>query len=128
MASNNRNILFSSSGGLESNTCFTGLKSVFQQGCIHSGSSRGEFICCLFQHVEANCIPWLVAYSIFKASSHLSNITLLQLLLSCLCLSLKRRSVITLDPPRQSRIISSQKPKSHLQCPFCMEGNISTRN
>ena len=39
-----------------------------QQGYIPSGEFRGEMISCLFQFLEAACIPWfMVPSSIFKA-------------------------------------------------------------
>lgn len=45
-----------------------GLKSRCLHSCVPSGGPRGECVLCL-QCLEATCVPWLVAPSIFRASS-----------------------------------------------------------
>lgn len=68
MASNNTNLISSTSPGHKSNTVLTRLSSKGWQGCISSGEIWGESV--RFFPASGGCpIPWLVApSSVFKAS------------------------------------------------------------
>lgn len=71
------------------------LNSRCWQGYLPSGGSRGDSVPCLFQLLEAACIPWFMAYSLLTPSS--SSIATSFPILSCLLII--RTLVITLDLP-----------------------------
>lgn len=108
-----------------------GLKLRCWQGCIHSGGSGANLFPCLFQHLEATSIPWLVvSSSTFKEScvstSSLSHPD------HCICSHISfsdcdsptslfhlQEPRDSIGPLRQSWIIFHPKVPIHWQSSFC---------
>lgn len=90
-----------------------------QQGCVHSGHSRGEPVVLLFSasRDHLHSIPWFMAPPFILKASSTASLNIWHWLS---CLPLIRSLRITFGPLSQSRtLMPSEDPKSHLWSPFC---------